>query len=131
MSRFLSLLVLAVLSASVWLAAGCSSDTAQEKFCNQLEEVSDPQVATSVSETAEGLRQLLEIAPLEVRDSIRVMLDTFEEFIRTPDRQAAQDQLVERAAELNDSAAKLEAYAVRECGLNLERILLPNAPPAV
>jgi len=128
LSRFGYLFALAILPAAAWLATGCSSATQQEKFCSQLAQASDPLVATNVSDTAEALRQLLQAAPLEVRDSIRIMLDTFDEFISTPDRQAAQNRLVERASELNDSAAKLESYAARECGLDLGRILLLNDP---
>jgi len=118
--------VCAVLTCLALFLAGCSSDTREEKFCNQLEEFSNPQAAVSAQRTLLELQELQTIVPLEIRRALEATIDIFDEFVSTQDPETARSNLTKRASEIAESAATLDAYAVRQCGFSLERILVPS-----
>lgn len=124
MSTFAAAAAAAVaLTLALPLALTSCSDSQGEKFCGQLQQVSNPQTSVSARQTLLELRQLQPDAPLEVRQAMATMIDIFDQFVNTQDPDLARRNLVARSDEMDNSAASLNQYAQNNCGFSLDRIL--------
>ncbi|MEM7092515.1 MAG: hypothetical protein AAF567_05900 [Actinomycetota bacterium] len=127
--------IVAVLGA-VWLAAGsiavagCSStDRSTEAFCEQLAIVTGPTGAEvtlvagdpgRIDAIVGELELLLERSPDQIATTVVTLIDFFQAYQVSP-REDRRALIVERQTELDEASAVLDAYALEECGLFLQR----------
>ena len=124
-------------------AAGCSNTShTTEAFCEKLQEVTGPEgveVAIAPGDPARldgivvELNDLLDRAPDDISTTTAVLVDFFESYQRAP-RDERRALLVENESTFLLASRKLDAYALDECGLFLQRSVptpVPTADPGV
>jgi hypothetical protein len=103
---------------------GDSTDSANlSEFCGQLVSASDPFAAgaAEIERVSEDLRNLLFVAPTEIQPSLQTLLQAFDAVAAEADPDEAMDLLTEQQAELLAASDELAAYALANCGIDLNR----------
>jgi len=134
-----------VLLASMALAVAAVACTSQPvlpdekaEFCDRLEIATGPEGAEAqydpldperVTAILAELRELDELAPLDISGTTRASVELFEQVQRTP-RDEIASLLVENELAIADLSAVLTRYATDECGLFLQRAPLPTPESA-
>lgn len=122
-------LVAAALLALTGFTACTSTDRSPQAFCDQLQLVTGPEGAEvallpgdagRVDAIVVELQLLLERAPDDISTTISSLIDFFETY-QLESRESRRDLLVERQEELATASQRLDAYALEECGLFLQR----------
>ena len=128
MSRMLHRIATGVVA--ILLVASCSgTDRSAEAFCERLAEVTGPTGAevtlfpgdpSRVGAVADELRSLLDRAPDEIATTTATLLEFFESY-QVASRDDRRDLLVANEQRLAQASRELDAYALDECGLFLQR----------
>ena len=131
--------LIALVMAIVMLASACSEPqrtTAQ--FCQRLADATGPQgveIALAVGDPGRidglvvELTELHDRAPDEISGTTRTLLNFFRDY-QLAARDERRDVLAENEASLIAASAKLDDYALRRCGLFLDRAV-PTPRPTV
>ena len=134
----------ATAAAIVIFAAGSCTGASRsaEAYCERLELATGPQGAEVAFDPGDParldglvneLRGLLDRAPDEISTATATLLDFFESYQRAP-RDERSELLSEREAAFTAASRELDAYAVSECGLFLQRSVptpVPTVDPGV
>lgn len=114
----------------VGLLASCSdTNRSAEAFCAQLATVTGPTGAEvtlitgdpdRVPAVVEELRSLLDRAPEDIATTTRTLYEFFDTYQRSP-RDQRRQLLLDNEARLSQASTELDGYALRECGLFLQR----------
>lgn len=127
MSRQFGLWIIALglIAGATALAACSDSESADEHpadFCLLLASVADPFAAEVPPETlATELQQLREVAPEEIRADVDTLLAAVEAVVAEPDPDDAAEALKPQEAALFEASENLAAYALDNCGVDLNR----------
>jgi len=122
-------LVAAALISLLGLTACSSADRSPQAFCEQLQLVTGPDGAEvallpgdagRVDAIVDELQLLLERSPDDISTTVSSLIDFFEAYQLEP-RESRRDLLVERQEQLAASSQRLDAYALENCGLFLQR----------
>lgn len=124
------------------LVACSGSSRSIESFCGRLTDFTGPagaEVAFSAGDPARldaiivELTELHDRAPDDIATSTATVLNIFEQYARVP-RDARRDVLSANEARLIEASQELDAYALSECGVFLQRTVptaIPTADPGV
>ncbi len=122
-------LVAAALISLLGLTACSSADRSPQAFCEQLQLVTGPEGAEvallpgdagRVDAIVDELQLLLERSPDDISTTVSALIDFFEAYQLEP-RESRRDLLVERQEQLGAASQRLDAYALENCGLFLQR----------
>jgi hypothetical protein len=122
-------LVAAALISLLGLTACSSADRSPQAFCEQLQLVTGPEGAEvallpgdagRVDAIVDELQRLLERSPDDISTTVSSLIDFFEAYQLEP-RESRRDLLVERQEQLAAASQRLDAYALENCGLFLQR----------
>lgn len=132
--------VLAILAA---LLASCSEpDRTSSEFCDRLGEATSttgaeialvPGDPERIAGVVEELGELHDRAPEEISATTRTLLTFFRDYQRAA-RDERRDVLAENETAIINASAKLDEYALNECGLFLQRAVptpRPTVDPAI
>lgn len=124
------------------LTAACGGAERSAEFCEKLSEVTGPAGVESIlvpgdPERIEGvvaeLDELHERAPDEISSTTRTLVNFFDSYQRAA-RDERRDVIADNEVALAQASEALNAYALRECGLFLERVPptpIPTANPSI
>lgn len=117
----------------------CTSDAEPSAaFCERLKTATGPLGAesavgafdpTRVSAVTQELRELLSVAPSDIRPTMADYIELFEAIEATDDKELPAF-LITQENQMRLLSGQLTSYAVNECGLFLQRAPLPSATPA-
>ena len=131
-----------IVVAALFLGACSGESHSSEAFCEELGRITGPQGAevlfspqdpARLDGLAAELSDLHDRAPDDIATTTAAMKEFFESYRRAP-RDERRDLLVANERTLIDASTKLDDYALRECGLLLQRTVptpLPTADPGV
>lgn len=139
--RIVTIAIVSMMAAAA--LAGCSSpERSSEDFCNKLAQVTGPTGVEAalvpgdperIDGVVDEIAALHDRAPEEISATTRTLLTFFRSYQRAA-RDERRDVLAANEADLLDASAKLDAYALSECGLFLQRAVptpLPTVDPNI
>lgn len=121
--------LLAALLLAALLASCTGTTRTTEAFCEQLAIVTGPEgaeVALAAGDPARldaivvELQELLERAPEDISTTVSELVQFFESYQLAP-REERRTLIVDNEDQIAVSSAQLDQYALRECGLFLQR----------
>ena len=125
------------------MASACSGpDHTSADFCDKLTDVTGPTGIEAVLIAGDPSRidgvvgELAELhnrAPEEISTTTRTLLNFFRAYQRAA-RDERRDVIADNEQQLNVASAQLDDYALRECGLFLQRVVptpLPTVDPNI
>lgn len=128
----------AVLAFLLVLSACSDPNHNSAGFCDKLAEVTGPTGAETALSSGDPnridgivaeLAQLHERAPEELSTTTRTLLNFFRAYQRAA-RDERRDVIAANEEQVAEASAKLDAYALAECGLLLHRVV-PTPRPTV
>lgn len=98
---------------------GCGDDAGGEDvatFCDRSREFLDD----DESDFGEGIREMTGIAPEEISDDFELLVETEDLVADDPEAAAEVYGDEERVEELDEAAARIDAFLERECGIEID-----------
>jgi len=132
----------AALALALFASACSGPDHSAADFCDKLAEVTGPTGIEAVLVAGDPSRidgvvgelaELHDRAPEEISTTTRTLLDFFRTYQRAA-RDERRDVIAENEQQLAQASARLDDYALNECGLLLQRVVptpLPTVDPNI